>query len=308
MEKKFLWALVTASAVSLTACGGGGGSGGGGTTGTSFTGTTTAATIDAGNSDELTIAAASGAKQALSADNTNSPSFRPADSGFDTAMEEFKAQISTMMNGSRANRSAERTDDISTGLCNAGGTATVTYPDNASYNNYNWSAELNNCTYSASGYTAVYNGTVSGSYSESGNIETDVYSYSNFTVTITYLGVTETYTLNYTETCSYNYSTHEGSCDVVSDFEGFDDRTYRVTDASVSGNNSSGYNINATVYDPDYGYFTISSSNLTFCDSGLPGSGSITYTDGSESVTVDFLSCTEYQYTYNGDTYGPFTW
>ncbi len=308
MEKNIFWAFIVASIVNLAACGGGGG-GSDPITGTTFSGNTSAATISADNSDELAIAAASGAKQALSADSSNAP-LRPSanSAALDSIMESFLSKVAKVMNVNKDQRLAQRTEDMSSYICTAGGSATATYPDNASTSNYNWSAYFSNCTYSSVGATAVYNGTMYGSYTVSGNITTTTFSYSNFTVELTYSGNTETYTLNYSATCTENTATMVTDCDVHSDFTGFDDRTYRVSDVSVSGDNSSGFDIDATVYDPDYGYFTITASNVTFCSSGFPGTGSVTYTDGSSSVTVDFLSCTEYQYTYDGTTYGPLTW
>lgn len=308
MNKHFFWAAILSFTLGLSACGGGGGGDNGGL-GVTFSGTTSAATITTDNSDELAVAAASGAKQALSANDSNAP-LRPANTDEPNIKNQLDSKLKALIKGFQPSQGlAARTENLSSQICTDSGTAIATGPDSAT-TSYTVTVEFNHCKSSDYGYGYVFefHGRATLKYQESGNTFVETLNYNDLTVTYTYNNITETYTLNFTETCSGNLDYSNYSCDTYSDFSGYDSRTYRVEDVSVSGDNSSGYNVYATVYDPDYGHFSITASGVTFCDSGYPGSGTVTFSDGSQSGSIEFLSCTQYQYTYNGTTNGPFNW
>ena len=309
MNKHFFWATIVSFTLGLTACGGGGGGSNAGS-GITFSGTTSAASITTDNSDELAVAAASGAKQALSANESNAP-LRPSNTAETNIKNQLDSKLKALIKGYQppSQGLAARTENLSSEICTTSGSAIATGPDSAT-TSYTVTVVFDHCKSSDYGYGYVFefHGRATIKHQESGNTFVETLNYDNLVVTYTYNSTTETYTLNFTETCSGNLDYSNYSCDTFSDFSGYDSRTYRVEDVSVSGDNSSGYNVYATVYDPDYGYFNINASGVTFCDSGYPGTGTVTFSDGSQNGSIEFLSCTQYQYSFGGTTYGPFTW
>ncbi|WP_111641411.1 hypothetical protein [Marinimicrobium alkaliphilum] len=150
--------------------------------------------------------------------------------------------------------------------------------------------QYNNFCAGESDDTVVINGRVDFEMSDS------FYEVRYNNVTFTYLG--ETHTLNSTISCDLGGT---GECSYSSDFSGSDGRTYRASNTQVSGNESTGYNVSARVYDPDHGYVDYQASGITLCSGGGIGSGNITVSDSSGSVLeITFTSCDSMTVTYDG--------
>ena len=120
-----------------------------------------------------------------------------------------------------------------------------------------------------------------------------------FRVNATYAGQTQA--INLTLNCVD--LSGSPSCTVRSDFQGLDGRVYRVMDIDVTSLGGDAYFIDARVYDPDHGYFsmTTTASLLLDCPNGVPSSGSVVITgEGATSGTIGFVSCAEYNVTIGG--------
>jgi len=235
-----------------------------------------AATISADNIQDLSIAATESAKQSVTTNNAN-----------------FLAKSSNTTSSSDiiSDKVREIVFEAQTlgAICLGGGT----YSDNISANNSSASGSITftNCD---TGDGVVINGVVT----FSGNENNFTITYNN--VTITGFGVSET--LNATISCTTTNSSFD--CTTTTSITGIDGRTYSVSNVSVSGNNSSGYNVTATVVDPTHGTITINASLIVFnCsapNADRPSSGTITVTSGGQSGTVTFDSCSSYTVTFNG--------
>jgi hypothetical protein len=143
---------------------------------------------------------------------------------------------------------------------------------------------------------AIVNGTISFTYSESGDTYVETTSYTNVTVQMN----GQTYTMNGTERCTGNNVTFEESCADL--YTGADGNTYQVEDAFYYGNDSTGYYIDATFYHPTYGSVVISTDSPVFfnCGNGTPGSGILSLQgDGGSSATVTFNDCMSYTVTFD---------
>ena len=262
----------------LAACGGGGG---GGETPTPTPTPTPLgqATATAENSDDLAIAAQEGSKQAVASSGNPFGSLVSADY--------LKNSVATLTHRLILQKSNSPISAIffqENGDC--GGSAT-------------YESDTNNTLYTITFINycdTADNITVDGviTYTFNSNNSTYTYTYNN--VTVTYLG--QTHTLNMTATCGSN------GCTYSSNYTGSNNVTYTSSNVSVSGNNSSGYNISATITDPTYGSITIVASNITICGNGNIGTGTIIITDstGSEVISATFPDCSTMIYTYNGVT------
>jgi|GEM_PF-1429103 len=82
-----------------------------------------------------------------------------------------------------------------------------------------------------------------------------------------------------------------------------DGTSYRVEDSSVSGNNSSGYDVDATVTSSDVGYLTVTATGITKDEAtGNICTGTITVEDSAGDVmTISFPDCDSYVVSYNGN-------
>ncbi|MET0091853.1 MAG: hypothetical protein ABW068_17885 [Candidatus Thiodiazotropha sp.] len=72
---------------------------------------------------------------------------------------------------------------------------------------------------------------------------------------------------------------------------------------SVSGDAGSGYTVSIRVYDPDYGYVTVTTEvPLSFgCSDGHPDAGRIRMQGANGTLaTVEFISCTQFVVTFEG--------
>ena len=90
-------------------------------------------------------------------------------------------------------------------------------------------------------------------------------------------------------------------CTSSSSYEYSDGNEYVLSDFEVSGDASSGYSFDGEVDGGDFDTFTISVSDITLCDNGNIGSGSITITEAEVgTVSVSFPNCDEMIVTYDG--------
>lgn len=319
MEKNRLLSYVFV-AMLLQACGGGGGggdnpntTGDGDITNTSldYSGETSQATLTNDNTKELATAGASGAKQAISSDSVPAVGLR-SDSPVsrEEILQEFTGWVADLINGQYGDQAARgdmaaRTQDLSGTACDSG-SLVIDYPDSGTAGN--WSIVYDQCSrttsYGGSSYSTTFDGSVQGTYSQVGNGFHMEYRYVNFSVSVQSAGYNYSETFNMTMTCSA--SNNQGtdiSCEYYSDYHGYDNRTYRVTEASVSGSATSGYSVSFRVYDPDYGYVSVTTEiPVTFgCSDGHPDAGRIRM-EGANGTTavVEFISCSQYVVTFNG--------
>jgi hypothetical protein len=308
MKLRFFLPVTVLSSLLLISCGGGGG--GNGSDGDLYNGSTSSASISVDNTDDLAVAAASGAKQAIIADVAGDISFRSESIDNADVLNDLNTKIQKLLS---SNQIANRTDDYSGYFCTDSGTASISYPDSytGGTGTVNFTFSFNSCTSSYYGISVEINGTVSGTYSEGADSYSFTMKYKNLTIAVTSDATTETTAINGSQACSgdldpYNY---DDVCETYFDFPGYDGRTYRVSDVDLYGDADTGYYIDATVYDPDHGYFEISATAVTFCDSGYPGTGSISVTDGTHTETIEFLGCgMGYTITYDGVTSDPIMW
>ncbi|MCU7842793.1 MAG: hypothetical protein KZQ93_03025 [Candidatus Thiodiazotropha sp. (ex Monitilora ramsayi)] len=290
MKRPLLFSIsVFCTILLLQACGGGGG--GGDTTLNNapvYSGVTTQARVETTNSEDLSTAAASGALQVLASDAASVFSLRSAPS-LEHKLLEIAPLISQWLKSDDTAYAAKLTD-VSADLCNAGGSAIADTNDAETVG----TITLTNCArHDGTGGIILLNGVVD--YTAAADLSSLTMV---FRVTVTYAGESES--INMTIACIGS------SCTVTSDFLGVDDRVYRITGISLSGSETSGFYISATIYDPDHGYVAMTTSSpVTFgCPTGVPGSGVVTLSGAAGTfATVSFDSCSAYTVTIEGVGY-----
>ncbi len=281
------------SVLLLPACGGGGGGDDDGPTttgGDTYTGSTAQATVDASNAKELSTGAASGTQQAVASDALSGVAMRPQPSPT-SRLADLAPRIAQWID-QLDSTTAARTDDLSAEICDAGGRAIAESNDAETQG----SITFTSCAMSdMQGGTVVINGSVT----FSANTSADTLNMA-FRVTVTYIG--ESQSVNMTLACN-NISTPSVSCSMTSDFTGIDGRVYRIEELTVSGSESSGFYVGMRLYDPDYGWVDVTTSQpLTYdCANGMPGSGMITVNgSGGSFASASFDSCSSYTVTVDG--------
>jgi hypothetical protein len=285
----------------LQACGGGGGDSSGGSTITTYSGLMTEARIDTGNSQDLSTAVASGAMQSVVADSAEGALLPRSVPNPESKLVEISPKIAQWITQSGVLYSA-KTTNYSAYICDSGGSAVADTNDAETVG----TIVFLNCGISdgASG-TIVITGSVDFSITLSGG-SADSMSMT-FRVTVAYGG--ESANINMTISCVN--LTGVASCTVSSDFVGLDNRVYRVTDITVSGNASSGYYVSATVYDPAHGRvgMTTTAPLLYNCSNGVPSTGTVVISGtDSTSATINFVSCSEFNVTVAGGSSETFFW
>lgn len=259
--------LIPAAVIILPACSSDDGSGG-----------TSNASLSAENAQSLAIAGTEGVKQAVNNDSV-SP-FAKTDTG--TPLESHTVSLARQL--SQEPQLAEIADFCDTGSVDQ------TYTESSGTITYN-SCEISG---------VIFNGTASITSTTAGSVTTFSITYSNFTVT--FGDVIETVDLSIS--CTSDSNAGSISCTYNSTAAGIDGRTYSVSNIVVSGDNFIGYTISATVTDPDNGNVTITTSSpvtLT-CSNGQPAYGSITVSDGSNSMLVTYIDCNSYSIDFDGST------
>ena len=251
--------------------------------------TTASSVITSANAQDLAIAATEGTKQSV---NTNSAKFlKTSATPFDTS-----TLSKTIIDQTQQATDIGSLPTLFDNLCNSGSSTPVTTIDNTGATII--SITFVDCDLSATG--AILNGVVTVTITAATNGDTNFnLIYNNFTVN--YQGNIET--INFSMQCNIT-STFQTSCTSSSNILGIDGRNYLISNISVSGDSSSGFNVSATVTDPDHGNISIKASNVLFdCaapDAGRPSTGSIIFTSNGENATVIFDSCSTYTVTVNG--------
>lgn len=266
-----------------------------------YSGSTSPATISASNAEKIATSATEGVLQAVETDANGDalPTILVATNENSTSnLSQKLRDITYRLLDSKRNTYVPLEvvldgDDFPADMGYCGGN--ITYPDDM-YNNtsdkFNGTITYNNfCMDAGVGYGRM---TINGSliFSETETHISMIYR----NLTVSYNG--ETYTMNGTYTCNISFTT----CTMSSDYAGSDGSTYRMSDVSVEGNNSSGYLVSASFCHPNYGCVTIkTTTRITFnCANGMPDGGAISFTGAnSSSGTIRFDNCSSYSGTYD---------
>lgn len=276
----FRVAMLYAGLLGLAACGGGGGSG---SSEPAFNESpaTIASTEQAEGAAEATR---QGASQAISEDQAADSI--PLGASISSFSNEELVRSHSLDLVEVANLPAGATTVVE-GEC--GGSANIT-----SNGSNHVTIVYNDYCLSIDGFDYVLNGTYDITYTLSG--ETITSFSADYDVTATYRG--ETYSSSGSISCQGESLT---DCTVVSDFNGTNGRSYRITNLTVSGDEVNGYNVSARVYDGDVGYVDFQATGLVPCDGGGFSSGTIEFSDSNGgTVTVVFSGCGAYTVTYDG--------
>jgi len=246
--------------------------------------------VDGSSLESLSLAVISGANQSTL---TSVP--LPAGRASGTVehgdlVDSLKEWLSASQAQQLSARGAARQADNSADLCPLGGTALVEYNDPGTLNDFTFT----DCTYTDGLHTFVVTGQIHVERDENGNLS--AMQASDLVVAI---DGTERI-LNFTLTC-----TGITSCSYYSDFRGYDDRLYRLTDITVTGGEASGYDIDARIYDPDVGYVDFSTSEALFfdCPNGYPSTGTIDVRGANGSNASITYDCSGFIATLLGGVY-----
>ncbi len=260
--------------LSLISCGGSSSSDDGG-----ITGVTGPATITTENQEDIARAASLAAAEVKS--GNDAPTAFGAAMSISSEMtqtNEWVLQSLELLNSPTGTDASE--------ICSGGGSASIESTSSATVVTYN------NCN--VGGVTATGTATIVSSSSG----DTFTITYNNFRMVID----GEETVLNATVTCV------NLECTISSQFTDSSGKSYRVDNSSITGNDSSGYSISATVYDSEYGDIEFTATAIKFdCSNGFPSSGSISIDDGTTTALVTFDSCSSYTVTIDGVAEN-FTW
>lgn len=261
----------------LVACGGGGGSDDdSGDTG-AYTGSTDPARVSLDNSDDLTLAAVSGIKAAISEDFV--PDSIPGGSTRPQGTVNWKQLASRT-----ANEPVE-------GVCSSG-SVDVTSTQNSSGTAGTATMVFNDCTYDDvyTGETVTIDGAMQFAFNEDGSFSITIH---NMTVTSSSYG--SEHLAYYHMECDADFN-----CSWTTDVVGIDGRTYRIENARISG--GAMLDGTLTVYDPDYGAVEVTATAILYeCTYGVPSAGSVTLTgEGGSSASVVFNDCDSFTVTVDG--------
>lgn len=178
-------------------------------------------------------------------------------------------------------------EDVSE-ICDGGGTATISHTET------DFTLSFNHCT--------IEDMTVNGTVSVTASNDGDSFTMQFEDITVQYDG--ETHLFSMTMACT-GLQTDSPSCVYSSEFDGTHG-TYRIEDATLSGDYFTGYSVSARVYVGEYGYVDISTGEpIRFdeaCELDVPSSGSL-YLQGSggTSASVSYEGCTQFQVCIDSD-------
>jgi len=262
----------------LVACGGGGSSDDDDGDSGAYNGVTSAARVSMDNSDDLTLAAVSGIKAAISEDLI--PDSIPSGSTRPQGAVNWKRLASRT-----ANEPVE-------GFCSSG-SVDVTSTQNSSGTAGTVTMVFSNCVYDDidTGETVTIDGTMEYVFDED----------HSFSVTIHNMTVTSSYGTEhlayYNMSCDADYN-----CTWTTDVAGIDGRTYRIENAQIYG--SAMLEGSLTVYDPTHGAVQVMVEGVLYeCATGVPSAGSIMLTgEGGSSASVVFNDCNSFTVTVDGES------
>ena len=298
------------SLIALVGCGGGGGGGGndnpvtgggggGGITVPSYSGSTAAATVTSSNQQAVATTASLGAKQVISGQGgTAVPTLTDVDT---EVLANNLADTSWQLFNSHYLGEQLPLAFVEQGQCTIGGSYSIDFPTISSIdspasqipNSGSGTFTFNDCDYGEGG---VFDGVVGISWSGGASDEQGDFrnTTTTFDIEITLDGQTTLLqaTLSctdYGQQCSYFQYFAEGDID------------YQLTDLVLSGD-SSGYSVLARVYQENLGYIDVNGSDLTVCENGNIGTGTLSVRDSTNAVvlTVSFSSCSEMVVTFDG--------
>ncbi len=281
--------------LSLVLIGCGGGSGGSQNNG--FTGNTSRATVDDDNAEAVSRSTIEAANRAPAYQSSSVVGSLKSSSNADLngIYLSIKGAVEDAAEAQLGDGQARVEVPIN---CSVSGSATVIFPN----------LNQNTTTIPSSGIaTTIYNNCNEfgdildgvADFTWSGGFDPNL-GFANFTMTLD-LTVTldgqASQTVNGTITCT-NYGS---TCTSTEDFVGADGADIRVENVDVSGNGTTGYNVNARVYHENYGYVDIVATGITFCSNGNIQSGTIRVTDSTsaEVLLVTFSNCDEFTVTFD---------
>lgn len=265
----------------LTACGGGGGGGGS----TSYSGKSTAATIDGNNADDLADAATQASIAAIIQDAPPDASVAVSlSAGRVTMSDDLRQRLDAIHQqvidqaGGLA-ETASAADFSIPGDC--GGSASYSVSDNKTVLKYkNW------CVSDEESGNIIINGVVTVTATETSSTT----HYENFTIENTFTGEVERID-NMTITCNQVGEVY--TCSITSDFVGTNGIIYRVENVNVTDNGIN-FDVAARVYDPTHGYVDFVAEGLVRdCPDGGFSAGTITVSssDSAFEIIVVFSGC-----------------
>jgi hypothetical protein len=289
MTKNYLGAMVVISTAALYGCSdsddsssSANGGSGGSSAGISYSGNTSPASIDADNAEAIGVAAGEAISQAASTSFLPSSVEVSESSDLDQVIQDMAleaAQQALLPSGI----------DVSAQVCTSGGTA-----------NTDVSGPATTTGSGALVTTTTFNACDNGQYTITGTVSVNLDDVDGDSggMTIVYDDVTVSgfgygeQTLSYSLTCTdVNDPT---SCSTASVFTDADGTAHQISDYSISGTNSSGYNGTATFSHGTFGSVSITATDLTYGSCGSsPDGGSISFTSGDTSGEITFAAnCT----------------
>ncbi len=257
---------------------------------------TAKANISTENYKDLAIAATESIKEISSLDKNQAAGFSGFLGLFSKASENADASVFAKIT---------RQVQQATLDCEVAGTFTA--PDSFLLGNPTGST-LNNITFTMNNCNNG-EGSISGTFTFSGNLTT-TFTIEASNATIPSAGLSN---FNGTVTCVQGSPEPDCSFDEIASTNNFsgalDNRTYSVSNINFSGDATNGFNVSATVTDPDHGNIDFSATGVIFdCNGVQPSTGNITIT-GADNATaiVTFDGCTEFTVSFNGAS-DTFSW
>jgi hypothetical protein len=282
--------------LAIMACGGGSSSSD--DTSSGYSGSTASAIVESGNSEDISRAAN---EVLLRSANYSAASglFKSQETvsnqNIDTITTRAKLGLENALRLKFDTGLVARIDD--TEACLGGGSVRIIFPD--------LNANITTVPQNGSG-TLIYNNCNEFGEILDGRIDyvwngfDDINGFINYT-----LDLDLTYTLSGMPAESFVGTiscTRFESCVSTEDFIAADGREVRVEDVAVTGDNFSGYNVTARVYEVNHGYVDIVATGIIFCDNGNIELGEIQVSDftGLPVLVVNFFGCNEFTAIYNG--------
>lgn len=280
----------------LSGCGGGGSSGEDPKVGIDdqvldeYSGSTIQAKVDDASVESLSMAVISGANQSILTVVPLPSARAPAADSQNDLVNAIREWLVKSQSVQVSAKSDARQADNSADLCPLGGTAFVEYNDPGTVNDFTFT----DCTYTDGLHTFVVTGLIHVERDENGILT----SMQGVNLVIAIDGTERI--LNFTLAC-----TSITACSYYSDFRGYDDRLYRLNDIGVRGDASSGYMIDARIYDPDIGYvdFSTSAALVFDCPGGYPSTGTIDMQGADGSTASVTYNCAGFIATVLGGVY-----
>jgi len=278
---------IALSSLSLIACGGsGGGDGENNSQRTiSFSGVKTAATVDDSNKEALVKAAVLGSGKVISDDNNVPVYYGSSSSNGMSSPEMTRVIVDESEFFCESGSSFINYVDLSLEQITAIDNGLAPPPNSGRFIQTN-----DNCSYGG----GVTNGTIDLSWS--GGFDDD--TPRNFTAIYNFSF--NEYPFSGTMTCS-NFV---ASCSLSSSFSSEDGVDYYIDLTDVDNVDQDTYNLSTNVYHEEYGYTTITGTNLDFHENGSVCSGSISVVDttGQEALLIEFTGCNTGDFTFEGDS------